>query len=427
MASHFLITGAYLFLFLIVIRYSNFFRLEGVPRYWVSGIFVLKVLCGIALWLIYTYHYTYRGTSDAFRYFDDAMTLHATLRSEPSVYFKFLFGIGLDDPSLQVYFDQLRGWSSSYNYGLANDNPTVIRFNMVVALFSFGYYHVHTIFFNFFSLIGLCYLFKAFRLGSTRNERWIFVAVFGLPTVMFWGSGVLKEPILLLGLGHFFWGVMRIERQKFRKPLIAICFGFFLLLVIKPYVLFCMIPGVIFLLGSKFLKWNKLVLFGIVHLIIFVLALFAGGFYSPGDLIYVLSKKRVDFYNVAKESGAGSMVQIPVLEHWWELMTRIPRNLLYTYFRPFVTEANGVFYWLASIENSVIGVLVVIGATRFKKIQTSETTLLLVCLSFVVCLSIVIGSCIPVLGAVVRYKVPALPFLCMLLVFFIAPKRTKSA
>ncbi len=55
-----------------------------------SGLFVLKIIAGLALWFIYSYHYTLRNTSDAFKYFDDALVLHKTLATNPTHYWHML-------------------------------------------------------------------------------------------------------------------------------------------------------------------------------------------------------------------------------------------------------------------------------------------------------------------------------------------------
>lgn len=386
---------------------------------WVQGIFLIKVLAGVLLWAIYTYHYTYRGTSDAFRYFDDAIVLYQFLGSSPKIYFQFLFGWGLEDPGLAEVYQNLRGWSSSYNYGLSNDNPTVIRFNMVVALFSFGYYHVHTVFFSFFSLIGLCLLYKSFYTASERSGKWLFLAVFCVPTVLFWASGVLKEPILILALGVFLWGVTNIRHLRSRH-LVAMLIALIVLIYVKPYVLFCLLPGTVYFLIQRNWRASPLVAFSLVHLMFFLILVLSKYFYPAGSFLYVLQKKRADFYNVAEAHDSGSVVSIPQIETWSEVVLRIPQSIIHTYFRPFFGSLGGVFGWIASIENALILVLMAFLLSSMNRLKKAEIPLFLYCLSFVFSLAIVIATCIPVLGAVVRYKLPALPFLVVMIILMSA-------
>lgn len=421
MIVHVLLVVFYFIVCLWCIRTFEVFKLSGIPRRWVVGIFAVKVLAGFLLWAIYTYHYTYRGTSDAFRYFDDAMVLYHTLGSNPRIYFQFLFGWGLEDHALAEVYQNLRGWGSSYNYGLTNDNPTIIRFNMILALFSFGYYHVHTVFFSFFSLIGLCLLYKSFYATSERSSKWLFLAVFCIPTVLFWASGVLKEPILILALGAFLWGVTHI-RQLWSRHLFVMLIALIILIYIKPYVLFCLLPGTIYYLLQQYWRTSPLISFGIVHLMFFLILILSKYFYPAGSFLYVLQKKRADFYNVAAAHDSGSVVAIPQVESWAELILRLPQSFIYTYFRPFFGKEGGVFRWIASVENALILVLIVFLLSAAKRVKKIEIPLFLYCLSFVLSMAIVIATCIPVLGAVVRYKLPALPFL--VLMFMLMSSRT---
>ena len=158
---HMLVTAAALLGVLWLISKWRFFQIEHINRRWLSGLFLLKVVAGLCVWAVYTYYYPYRNTSDAFRYYDDAMVILSSLPADPKVFFNFMLGINADAPEMQAYYEQMRGWTSAYNYGIAHDNPTVIRLNVIIGLFSRGYYHVHTVAFAAMSMIGTVAAYKA--------------------------------------------------------------------------------------------------------------------------------------------------------------------------------------------------------------------------------------------------------------------------
>ncbi|HRP59916.1 MAG TPA: hypothetical protein PK833_06465, partial [Vicingus sp.] len=62
----FILTIFYLSIFLFAINKISFFNDDVIPKYWFMGVFVLKILFGIFLTLIYTYYYTDRSTSDIY-------------------------------------------------------------------------------------------------------------------------------------------------------------------------------------------------------------------------------------------------------------------------------------------------------------------------------------------------------------------------
>ena len=94
--------GLFFFLFfLLLFKNWKALQIDSVTSFYFQVFFAVKVTCGLVFWWIYSYHYHFRDTSDAFRYFDDAMVLVDMLKTNPVDYFKFLFGIGLDDPNTQ--------------------------------------------------------------------------------------------------------------------------------------------------------------------------------------------------------------------------------------------------------------------------------------------------------------------------------------
>lgn len=395
--------------------------MSGIRFKTVRLVFLLKIAAGMSLWAIYTFHYSYRETSDAFRYFDDAMVLFQTLKDSPSIYFRFLFGSNLQDPALEPVFDQLRGWSSSYSYGIANDNPTIIRLNMIVALFSQGFYHVHTVVFSFLSTLGIvAFVRGAYALGNVSFHKSIaFLAVALMPTVLFWGSGVLKEAPLIAAIGLFLYALTNLFRKKW-DSLLWLALSVLVLFNLKPYVFIAMLPAVLaFLLGKVVMKQHLVWLrYTLVLMLSYVGAVFAGNVHSPGGLLYILSKKQQDFYNVAKENNAGSVIQIsPVDQSLIGFLADVPERLWLAFMRPTFSEVDGVFYWPPMIESSFLLIVLFFILIRYRIIQKVLLRNELFCfsLSVVLVLGIIIGSCVPVLGAVVRYRLPGLLFMSMLI------------
>ncbi len=388
----------------------------------------MKILAGLALWAIYTYHYKYRETSDAFRYFDDAMVLFGTLKTDPQIYFRFLLGINLNDPELAPVFEQLRGWSSSYSYGIANDNPTIIRLNMLIALFSQGFYHVHTVVFCFLSTIGLiAFVRGTYAIGELWVHRTVaFLSVALLPTIWFWGSGVLKEAPLIAALGFFIWTSSQVLKGKW-KFLVGMLLALFVLLFLKPYVLIAMLPAVTALFLGRILKIKTYLRYGAILVVGYALAVNADVFYKPGDFLYILQKKQTDFYNVAAMNEAGSAIQITEVDQSaGGFLLDVPERLITAYLRPFPWEFSGLFY-LPPIAESVVLLfllVLVLFKWRSKGRLLLENELFCFALSFVIVLGVIIGSAVPVLGAVVRYRLPGLMFGALLvpLVLYLFPK-----
>ncbi len=404
----------YLILFCWIIKKFKFLQIPDVPLKYHYLVLSLKVLAGFCVWAIYTYYYTDRSTSDTFKYFDDAMVVFSALPEHPSHFIQLILGWNLNDAELTVYFEQFQSWQSSYSYGIINDNPTVIRANALVALFSGGYYAVHVVFMSFLSFLGTIGIIRFLKELKKVNTILLFFSAFLLPTVLLWSSGVLKEPLLILGIGLLLYSLQQIC-SGFWKFILLFLICTWLLLCIKPYVFLCTLPGVliyVFIRISGTKMWA--IKFFALHASLYAIAVNAHWFYKPGNLIYILSKKREDFYNVARDQEAGSAIQLPEIESWWRWILNWPEAIWTAYFRPHIFEIKGLFYLPGSIENTVILTLIVLFLFHLRKNKLEMSASWLFSLSFVLSLGIIIGSTVPVLGAVVRYKMPALIFLVAL-------------
>jgi hypothetical protein len=73
----------------------------------------------------------------------------------------------------------------------------------------------------------------------------------------------------------------------------------------------------------------------------------------------------------------------------------------------------------SALENLLIVIILILTIIFYKKPDIKNFTWFWFCLSFVFILFILCGLTTPVLGALVRYRTPALPFLFILFLTFI--------
>ena len=182
---------------------------------------------------------------DSYRFFDDGNVLFSALPDHPGDYFRMLFGIGNDNAHFnEHYYAVMNNWHRKYDTGYYNDAHTMIRYSALVRLFSFGVYHVHTVFACFLSLVGLVALYKTFIGFVPEMNRALMAGLFLWPSMLFWGSAPIKEALLFLGLGLFLMGTFKLIVGPLSWKYIGLLvFGLLVQLVLKSYVLACMVPG----------------------------------------------------------------------------------------------------------------------------------------------------------------------------------------
>ena len=413
----FLLFSIYTLLAIAIIYWWSFFQIKGVRNSYIIGVFVLKLLSGGGLAILYSEHYSDRSTGDTYRFFDDALIIHSSMEAGTATYLSLLTGIGLDENTeARVYYNRMTHMEREYYTGFPNDNATIIRANALIMNFSRGYYIVHIVFWSFFSMIGLTALMRLLVKYFPRKIWAMFLAVYLLPTVLFWGSGVLKEPILILGIGLFLAGFFRIIYGD-QKPIgiLACIFGLILLVFTKGYALICMAPAIFGLILVKLADGRKFWLWFCIPHLLGILILFVGPHFGNALKVAELMRlKQEAFYNVAELSKSGSILDLPKITSPFSVLINAPNALVITYLRPWPWEWTKVLFIPAALENGLLIVAIALMTWNFRKPFGLNVPILAFAGSFALILGIITGEVVPVLGAVVRYKLPSLIFVFVL-------------
>lgn len=408
-----LLTCGYIALFLFLIGRWRFFAVPGLGRRAIGGLFLLKVAAGTSLWWIYTYHYPDRSTADIYRFFDDGNVLFSALPKHPVDYFRMLFGIGNDNAYFnEHYYAVMNNWHRKYDTGYYNDAHTMIRYSALVRLFSFGVYHVHTVFSCFLSLIGLVALYRAFAAFLPRMDRALVAGIFLWPSMLFWGSAPIKEALLFLGTGLFLLAFFRLMAGPANWRSVALLlFGLSMQLVLKSYVLACMAPGLAAWWWCRLTGGRRPILkFCTTHI---AAALLVMGLPRAGrgpDLLMLIAQKQRDMLGVVGLTDPGSYLHVrPLVPTLTSFIGQAPHALYMAFLSPFATWDLGVLGFLGAMENLVLILLLPWAILRARPWTGIQLPLLLFCLSFCLLLGLLIGWTTPVVGALVRYRVPLLP------------------
>jgi hypothetical protein len=419
----------YAIIFAWIILKAKFFKLDGIPSKYIFIVFLLKIIAGTVLYFVYTYYYEDRSTADIFKYFDDSKVMYDALFDKPIDFFKMLFSVQNDNAYFDAtYYVGMNHWYRVFENNLYNDSHTIIRLNAFFRLFSFGSYHAHTVFMCFLSLTGLVYLYKFFKHFILANKQLLFLVVFMVPSVILWASGVLKEGLLLFGLGvmlYFFKNLIT-EKMKIRN-LILMHIGILILLYIKFYTLIAILmPLLAFFLVYKFKIKRVFLTYSSLLVLSVIVGVLIKYLYPAYDPFQMLSLKQQDFFGLAQSMDAGSVINAPILENSvLSFLKNIPFALHVVFLRPFFFESLNPLMLAAGLENLLIILLFIIGIFARRKKLLSDN-LFMFCFSFVLILYVLIGLTTPVIGAVVRYKVPALPFLFLLLILMIDIQKLKK-
>ena len=473
----------YTVVFCLLIYLLPFFKDGGIKRPVFIIAFLLKIAAGFFLTWIYTRYYPDRQAADIYKYFDDAKIMFAAYKEHQYTdYLKMLSGIGNDNTYFNdTYYNHMNHWYRHYDFGTYNDNHTIIRFNAFVMLFSSGNFYIHTLFICFACLLGLTALFKTFAPYFTGKEKLLFMALFLIPSVLFWSSGVLKEGLLLFALGFLFYGFFHvfILKKNILRNLICLAVFAFFILINKNYLLLAVLPALLcFLVAYTFKLSHPLLFYAGFYILGFFACLLFSNYAMNDNILETFHLKQRDFINVSKggvfiqndshfvridpdkkiyldtlaknkfkiKPGssymywtnedlndtlytknstdttsyhlvwdlpiAGSTITIAKLEPTvFSLFKTAPHALYNSLCKPSLFSSKSFLEKFSALENTCVLAFLLV-CVWFKK-QTYNRNLFAMCLFICLIILLLIGYTTPVAGAIVRYKVPIMPFLVM--------------
>ncbi len=416
----YLLALLYFLVFLFIFKKVGFFRkISGLSYKWVVIFFSLKVVSGFSLSLIYKYYYD-PATADIFKYFNDGLYLYSILWESPSDFFRILSGIGIGKEQVDHYLSNMSYWFRQWESPVYNDNRIVIRFNALVCLFSFGHLQVHTVFANFVSFTGLVALYKFFLNYLPKNKTiWLKWGIFLFPSLLFWGSGILKETILIGCLGMAVYSTDTLFQNKkilwLKILIILACTG--VMIFLKTYILLLLLPcfaGFYISRNMNFLKTHLVYFFMFAGLIMAAAILHI--FLPELSPVKLIAGKQNDLIRLSLHVNAGSLLHDNFLKpQFWDIIRNIPAGFLTTLLRPHIFEADTILKFFSGFENLLIMVLILTAVIIPSSIKKQSAASYMSFWFFLAGFSFV-GLATPVAGAIVRYKIIMLPFLWFLLI-----------
>ncbi len=457
-------------IFFLLLRYVKLFQIDGIPNSYLPISYLVKVLSGLIFLLIYTYHYGGGNLSaDAGQFLNESKVLNDVFYESPIDYFRFLFGFNVSEIEVHHYLENTSHWDAG-SQTILNDNRNLLRFHSLIHFFSFNNAYIHIITTCFITVFSIKNFYLGLQNYVSLNKKKLFWILVLFPSVLFWSSSVLKEPLMILGLSFIFRVLL--EKSSFRTKIKFGLIGIIFLVGFKPYVFIILIISLItyFLYTLISLK-NRILKVIIVLLFASILPLIFNK--TTLKITQYLSRKQYDFVNISKggihvDTGEvfyffkpeqynsikieGDSVQVikdvqaEILQHGsieqpqpiflkastqkWkihfmntyntgyieitpienspiQLIKNIPEALLNSLFRPYINDKGSWLKFPAVIETWILFTFLILAIIKRKALSKKEKNIIFTLSIFVILLSLLIGWTTPVLGAIVRYRIPA--------------------
>lgn len=384
--------------------------------------FVFKLI-GVSLFVLISEFYFKGGDSNL--YFqavkdmraataDDLSNLSLILKSDNlnvnAPYFNYFYYDG---------FDQDLTW----NYMLTKANYAVPRIALIPSFILGESFFSLCLAFGLFAFWGSVKLFKVFIYYYPSLVREIGFATLFLPSVVFWSSGLLKDPITFGCIGFFLSALLDllIRRKSYVRSVFVLALTSYVIFLIKGYIILTLILAISVWVFSEISgKVKDKVLRNILnYFMIMISVVFAFQGVNSLTSLENAQEYKVEsiFSNAEVQRGHYETIstQLQKKDSYFTINTSNPittalSGLFATFFRPFIWEINTPIAILAFIESTILLLLTLHfirkgGAIRLISIPFRDPRILF-CFTFAVIFAIAVGISSTNFGALSRYKIP---------------------
>jgi len=412
------------FYFLIILLISGWIKNRNIRRrpeyrYYLFGLYA-KLIGGLALAAIYLYHY--KG-GDTVAYFECAMAFANLFFNDPGSFMHVYFSpASVENLS---FFNNTTGWPLRYMY-MDPQTFTIIRFITPLVIVSFKSYFITTMLVAWISYFGIWNLFIMLCDYYKNLKFEMAIALLFIPSMVFWGSGILKDTFTFSAVCWFVYSFNNVV--FFRKRLILnsvyLIVALYVILAIKPYIFMVLLPSIILWVSiDRILQIKNRLVVVLVVPIIYISSIGVGygvlellsGVLADYSLDNIVTKAVETQTDLKKDYYGGNAFDIGTIDaSFTGILKKAPSAIVAGLFRPFIWEANNAVMAVSGLENLVMLLLLVwitVKVGLWKLIRfIFANPLMLFMLSFAVLFAFSVGLTTSNFGALVRFKIPLIPF-----------------
>ncbi len=415
-----IITPIFIAIFLIIAYAIRPVLTDDVTKKYFIPALVCKFIGAITLGIVYFFYY--KG-GDTINYFDHGSKyIYEAFYNDPIVGLKLIFAEGIHTGDVIKYSSKIWFYRDQASY-------FVIRVAGVFDLFTIHTYTATACMFAFASFLGLWVMFNTFYRICSKLHRSFAIAIFFVPSLIFWGSGIMKDTITLSALGWLTYAIFNIFvfRRRIVFSILCLLVSFYVIYTVKIYIVLCFVPVTVFyLLTKNSIKYSHISVYKYVAKpLIIAMALLIGYFgvskigennhrYSIEKLSHTaeITAQWINYVSITQGGATYSLGDTDFSP--LGIIRKTPLAIWVALFRPHPWEIRNPIMVLASLEATIMLFFAVYifqksGVKNVIKI-VRKSPLIKFCLSFAVFFAFAVGISTYNFGSLMRYKIPLIPF-----------------
>ncbi len=394
-------------------------RYKHAPyKYYLLLGLMTKMLGAMAYCAVYTLYY---AGGDTTVYYDYASVILSTIMYDPELGFRIL-----QAPAGHFDFATYDSIVDIWHFYRDPSTFMVMRLAVVLGLFCFNSFWVISLLFGAISFSGLWAMYRVLVEMYPKLYHHFAIAIFFIPSVFFWGSGLMKDTITLGALGWLVYAIYQIaiKRKRFISSIIIAWIAFTLIKEIKVYIIAALIPAAVYWIYRHYIVKLEAAL----RIVIWLVAgfsfsvyfyLFSGHFLGMVNGAMMSFVSRViqfqSWHTFLAETRGQSGYSLGDMElTFGGIMAKFPASVVVTLFRPFLHEVTNPIMLLTSLEGVIFLLFTVYVFLRVGIFKTLGIILrepvVSFCIVFALIFAFAVGLTSYNFGALARYKIPCLPF-----------------
>ncbi|MBK7641377.1 MAG: hypothetical protein IPJ22_15440 [Bacteroidetes bacterium] len=413
-------------------NYSKF----AYAKYFIPALTVRMVGAFLTA-LMYQFYY---HSGDPFSYWLCVKYIWDNIFISPETYLNILFRT-FENYSIET-MEVLNGLDYNSFFREPSTN-IVIRVSLFFSLFSNNTFMPVSFLITLFAFLGSWKLFLTFYDLYPQYMREIAIATLFVPSVFFWGTGVMKDPLCIGALGYLTYSSYQLFlKRKFSIiSVIWLIVGTIIIASVKTYIIMAYAPALVIWIVLKYWKNIKSKAVKIFAGPLFIALALGGGilvlsqFSSLGQKYSLESLKSTaqstqQWLTIVSENENGSSYNLGEIDYTtFGILKVFPKAVNVTLFRPYIWETRKPILIPAALESLFCLLFTMYIFFKVGFFKTIRAILgnpdLLFCLIFTLVFAFAVGFSTFNFGALVRYKIPCLPFY-FLFIFILYKENYKS-
>jgi len=423
-------------IYIIAFHYKKI-KIAKNPEY---KYFILALTAKVAGGFIFALLTVYFTPGDSLMYFQASIDVFKVFVNNPldgiDMIFKNYDSLNLSTTDISYYtLDFING----------SDIWLLVRILFFINLLSLFSYGSTTIIFASISFIGLWMAYSNLCKLYPNYSKHLLISFFMIPTIMYWGSGVLKDTVTISCMGWMIYSFSNIFifKRKIIYSFFIIFLASILIYYLKPYILYVLLPTLL-IWGQTNLKnlikgsFIRIILIPLIVITISISTFFVLKNISIGAGKYDINKIEQTlegfqswhgYLNATQNQSGYTLGEMEFTSLGFIKVT--PAALNVTFFRPYLWEIRNIPTLIGAVESFILFLfffyLIIKLRGRFFKIIFKNKDILFMMI-FSVIFGVIVGVSSYNFGALSRYKMPAqlLFVTALFLIYNIAKDEQKS-